>query len=223
MKVRSPRSDMPRSNRTSALLVAAWAAASMGCSERTAASAPAPAASSPATATATAPATAPAATAPATAPAPATAAVPSGPRIHSKARFAWINPSPGPSRGWLGYLHLGGSVALRGGSADAARTRGPGCDAWYAVEPVGYVCAGDAATLDAEDPTVVALRRDMPRIDSPWPYEYAESLGAPRYPAIPDEAAQRSKEWYLDEHLAKVAKAREAADEAAIREIDKHL
>jgi hypothetical protein len=131
-------------------------------------------------------------------------------RIWSKARFAWIQPEPHPSKGWLGFLGLGGSVALRGGSAEKARVAGPGggCDGWYAVEPRGYVCTGDTATIDPDDPVVRALAEDAPKADSPWPYEYAESLGAPRYPAVPTIDEEHRAEWYLDEHLKLVEQAR---------------
>lgn len=148
-----------------------------------------------------------------------------GARIYSKARFAWINPGPYPTRGWSGYLGLGGSVALRGGSVEAARTPGEGCDAWYAVEPRGYVCAGAAATIDPNDPVVAALRPHAPRTDSPWPYSYAESTGAPRYRALPSAKEQRRAEWDLAEHLANIAKVRaaEGSSDDAIREIDEAL
>ncbi|WP_438019709.1 L,D-transpeptidase family protein [Sorangium sp. So ce315] len=157
--------------------------------------------------------------------APPASAANQGARIYSKARFAWINPGPYPTRGWSGYLGLGGSVALRGGSVEAARTPGEGCDAWYAVEPRGYVCAGAAATVDPEDPVVVALRPHAPQIDSPWPYNYAESTGAPRYRALPSAKEQRRAEWDLAEHLANVARVRaaEGASDEAIREIDEAL
>ncbi|WP_437513653.1 L,D-transpeptidase [Sorangium sp. So ce1099] len=157
--------------------------------------------------------------------APPASAAKEGARIHSRARFAWINPGPYPTRGWSGYLGLGGSVALRGGSLEAARTPGEGCDAWYAIEPRGYVCAGASATVDPNDPVVVALRPHAPRIDSPWPYNYAESTGAPRYRALPSAKEQRRAEWDLEEHLTNVAKVRAAdgASEQAIREIDEAL
>ncbi|WP_437535486.1 L,D-transpeptidase family protein [Sorangium sp. So ce726] len=146
-------------------------------------------------------------------------------RIYSKARFAWISPGPYPTRGWSGYLGLGGSVALRGGSVEAARTPGEGCDAWYAIEPRGYVCAGASAAVDPNDPVVVALRPHAPRVDSPWPYDYAESTGAPRYPQLPSAKEQKRSEWDLEEHLANIAKVRaaEGAGEEAIREIDEAL
>jgi hypothetical protein len=132
-------------------------------------------------------------------------------RIHAKARFAWIQKAPRGSPGWIGYLSYGGSLPLRGRSVDAARVSGAkGCPAWYAVEPLGYVCAGDTATLDAADPAVVAMKRDAPRVDSAWPYEYGESHGTPRYPSIPTPEQQRRTEWDLDAHLEKVEKARRA-------------
>lgn len=146
---------------------------------------------------------------------------PAGDRLYSKGRFAWIQPQPRPSKGWLGYLGLGGSVAVRGGSFEKALVpnaggRG-GCKAWYAVEPVGYVCAGDAATTDPADPVVVETARDAPLTDSPWPYEYGESMGAPRYPVVPSPERQRHDEFYLGELTDLVARARagEAVDKLA--------
>ncbi|WP_437940843.1 L,D-transpeptidase [Sorangium sp. So ce341] len=156
---------------------------------------------------------------------PPASAAQEGARIYSKARFAWINPGPYRTRGWSGYLGLGGSVALRGGSVEAARTPGEGCDAWYAVEPRGYICAGASATVDPNDPVVAALRPHAPKIDSPWPYDYAESTGAPRYPRLPSAKEQRRSEWDLEAHLASVAKVRaaEGLSDEAVREIDEAL
>ncbi len=135
-----------------------------------------------------------------------------GDRIYSRARFAWIQPEARASRGWLGYLGLGGSVLVRGGTLEKARVRGAGgCAAWYAIEPVGYVCAGDAATVDPRDPVVTALAADAPRTDSPWPYEYGESTGAPRYVRPPSAEKQHHDEWDLDEHLKLVAASRGGA------------
>ncbi len=148
---------------------------------------------------------------------------PAPPRIWSKGRFAWIHPEPGATRAWLGYLALGSSAPLKGGSVEAAHIKGyGGCDAWYAVEPRGYVCAGSAATLDENDPAVVILRRDAADVSSPWPYQYGESIGAPRYDHIPTRDEQRATEWDLAAHEAKLEKAR-AAPDAAIAAIDKAL
>jgi hypothetical protein len=119
-------------------------------------------------------------------------------------------------------MGLGGSMPLKGGSVETARiVGGAGCDAWYAVEPVGFVCAGSAATLDPNDPVVAALAKDAPKLDSPWPYEYGESIGAPRYPRIPTPAQQRKTEWDLEQHLERVAKAK--AEPETVAAVSKDL
>ncbi len=146
------------------------------------------------------------AAAPRAAPAPPDAVppTPAGDRIYAKARFVWIQQAPRASRGWIGYLTLGGSVRLHNGSADEAKVIGPGCDAWYRVEPFGYVCLGAETTLDPHDPEFVALRAHAAKTTSPFPYEYGESVGTPRYDAIPSEAEQRRREWDLDAHRGKL-------------------
>jgi hypothetical protein len=135
-----------------------------------------------------------------------------GDRIYSRARFAWIQPEPRHSQGWLGYLGLAGSVRVKDGSLARAKVPGTenagGCQAWYAVEPAGYVCAGDSASIDPNDAVVKALAADAPLTTSPWPYEYAESIGTPRYARVPSAAEQRREEWDLEEHLGLVSRAR---------------
>jgi hypothetical protein len=160
-------------------------------------------------ASAAAPATAAPSAPPDTIPAKAEVPPHRADRIYSKARFAWIQPAPRPSKGWLGYLGLGGSVAVRGGTLEGARIQGSGsCKAWYAVEPVGYVCAGDAATVDPNDPVLAELAADAPHTDSPWPYDYAESMGAPRFTHAPSAREQQHDEWDFAEHMRFVALAR---------------
>lgn len=158
----------------------------------------------------TATATAAVAATPSAAPSAEAAKPRAGARIYAKARFAWIQPEPRSSNGWLGYLSLGGSAPLRGGSVASARVTngGGGCATWYAIEPRGYVCAGDAASVDPDDPVVRALAADAPDLTSPWPYEYGESLGAPRYVHLPTPAEQRSTEWDLEDHQKLITAAR---------------
>lgn len=136
-------------------------------------------------------------------------------RIYSKIRLLWIHPKPAPTKSWIGYLSLGDSVRVKGGSAAQARidegaTDGRACQQWYAIEPRGYVCAGDQATLDASDPLVVELSRAAAKPDSPWPYHYGESLFTPVYPKVPTAAEQRRAEPGLQQHLDRVQRAREA-------------
>lgn len=149
---------------------------------------------------------------------------PAGARIHAKARFVWIHPAPVADGSWIGYLTLGGSAPLRGGSAETAKAgSGPGCDAWYGLEPRGFVCLGDATTLDPDEPTYAALARDAADVSSAWPYEYGESIGTPRYAHLPTETEQRATEWDLVRHLEHVRAARAATGDQAIARIDKLL
>lgn len=115
-------------------------------------------------------------------------------------------------------------MALKGGSVEAARAAAPGgrgCKAWYAIEPAGFVCEGETASLDPSETVTAALLRDAGRADSPWPFEYGESLGAPRYTHVPTPDEMRQTEWDLEAHLAKVARAREAKSREEIVAIDK--
>lgn len=108
-------------------------------------------------------------------------------RIYGRARFVWIQPAPRPTKGWLGYLTLGTSAQLKG-NRETARVLGPGCDAWYRVEPEGFVCEGQEATLDPLDPIFADLARTRADVTSSYPFSYAESLGAPRYARPPNTA-----------------------------------
>ncbi len=120
----------------------------------------------------------------------------------------WIQPSPSPGTGWLGYLSLGGSVRLYEGDVEKAKTWGAGCDIWYRVEPMGFVCGDKTITLDANDPEYVALKRDAADVTSPYPYSYGESIGSPRYEHLPTAAEQRHAEWDWDAHEASLQKLR---------------
>jgi hypothetical protein len=186
----------------------------------TPAPAPAPVAAAPDVS-----ATIPAAAAEAPAPAPApTADAPAEPRIWAKARFAWIHADPMPTEAWIGYLAPGTSVRLKGGNVKASRIfGGRDCDAWYAIEPRGYVCAGATATIDENDPAVKVLRRDAADVSSPWPYQYGESQGAPRYQRLPTRADQRKAEPDLKKHEELVEKARAAKSVDEVRAVSKYF
>lgn len=146
------------------------------------------------------------------------------PRIWAKARFAWIHAEPIPSEAWIGYLAPGTSARLKDGNLQAARINGgKACDAWYAIEPRGYVCAGATATIDPNDPAVKILRRDAADVSSPWPYLYGESQGAPRYMRLPSRADQRQAEIDLEKHETLVSKARAAKSVDEIRAISKYF
>jgi hypothetical protein len=155
--------------------------------------------------TATASATTATSTAPVAASPDARVELEAGDRIYAKARFTWIKRAPSVGNGWIGYLTLGGSVRLFEGDRTKARTMGPGCNAWYRVEPMGFICEGDDATLNPNDPDLVRLSKGAPKVDRPYPYAYVESLGAPRYNTIPTKAEQAKREVDLDKHKATLA------------------
>jgi len=139
-----------------------------------------------------------------------------GDRIYSKVRFLWIRPQPRNSGAWLGYLSLGDGIRVKGGDAKKAFVRkghAKGCSDWYEVEPVGFVCVGEHATLDAEDPAVVALRSHAADRSSPWPYHYGESLQVPVYHRLPDAKKQFYREMGLPRHLEKVTAAKTQSPE----------
>jgi len=193
---------------------------------------PTSSASSDATATGTGTAAAPDASASATA-IPTAAPVAAGARIWGKSRFTWIHTDPFHTGGWTGYVGLGGSAPLKGGSLETARlaiggttssvSGGRACTAWYAIEPAGFICAGDLASVDPKDPLTAALIENTGHTDSPWPFEYGESLGAPRYTHIPTASEMRQTEWDLEKHLANIAKVRDLKAEDEIAKIDKDL
>ncbi len=126
------------------------------------------------------------------------------PQLHALHRHVWVRSSPSTKAAWLGFLGLGSSVPLR----DPEPIPGPGCDAFYAIEPRGYVCLDNRATLDPDNPALLAIRAIAPRRDQPWPHHYAESRQAPRYEQLPTLEQQRQREFQLDAHLATVAALR---------------
>lgn len=131
-----------------------------------------------------------------------------GPRVYAKTRFVWVHYQPSLSSGWLGFLWLGGYAELKTGKPVSS---GSGCDAWYEVKPQGFVCVdkgNERATLDPQDPVLVALRPYAPDKNSAWPHRYGESTGLERYTRPPTVEAQRNREFQYDEHLKRVAEAR---------------
>ncbi|MGE3675821.1 MAG: hypothetical protein AB7K71_39495, partial [Polyangiaceae bacterium] len=77
----------------------------------------------------------------------------------------------------LGYLRAGAVVKR---SAEPT-SRAKDCRAgWYQVEPQGYVCVGNTASTDIQDPVSVAARQ-MPDRSEGLPYAY----GISRYPTPP--------------------------------------
>ena len=85
------------------------------------------------------------------------------------------------------------------------------------------MCTGDLASVDPADTLTSWLIDNAGNADSPWPFEYAESLGTPRYTRLPTPAEMRQTEWDLEKHVANMAKARDAKSPEEIAQIDKDL
>mgnify|MGYP002078932957 CR=1 FL=1 len=65
-----------------------------------------------------------------------------------------------------------------------------------------------------------ALRRAAARIDSAWPFDYAQSLEAPRYRTLPSVEDQKRREG---SHLARLERAKKAKSADEIRAFDRNL
>jgi hypothetical protein len=72
---------------------------------------------------------------------------------------------------------------------------------WYAIRPVGFVCADDDVTLDMEHPVARAIQVEPDR-SMPMPYKYAFVRSvAPNYLRVPTKNQQFEYEMRLERHL----------------------
>lgn len=139
------------------------------------------------------------------APAPAVSAepppAPGGPEVAALAMQVNVfdRPAPAPAGKKIGYLRIGARVVR-----DAEPAGRDGCPGgWYRVRPRGFVCVGDDATLDVENPIVRAAAIARPDLRRALPYMYAFVRAvAPLYLKVPTEKQQLDSEFKLKEHLA---------------------
>jgi len=119
------------------------------------------------------------------------------PMLGITAFVATVYAEPRDTSKKLGYLRVGAKVAR---SEEPAGTKGcPG--GWYGIFPKGYVCVGQDATLDLEDPTVRAAFR-RPNLKTALPYRYAFVRAVlPMYLRVPTAEEQKTSEFKLQEHL----------------------
>jgi hypothetical protein len=93
-----------------------------------------------------------------------------GPKLGATAEVTPVLERPAGKAKQLGYLRAGAKVAR----ADKPYSR-DGCEGgWYPVRPRGFVCAGQAATVDLNHPTLLAMAL-QPKLDQPLPYTYART------------------------------------------------
>lgn len=131
-----------------------------------------------------------------------------GPRIAPLALSVPVLSRPEPGATPIGYLRLGSSVARSPEPVSTAECPG----GWYALRPIGFVCAGEQATIDLQAPLVRAIAVEPDR-KKPMPYAYAFVRAvAPNYLRVPSAAEQSEKEMSLDRHLRNWRKFRHEWD-----------
>ncbi|MFO0661504.1 MAG: L,D-transpeptidase [Polyangiaceae bacterium] len=92
-------------------------------------------------------------------------------KIAATSTNAWIYAGPNDETTKLGYLRMG-AIVDRSEKPIARTKRCKG--GWYRVAPKGFICAGKRATLDVNDPVVVASWKP-PMRGEPLPYRYGRS------------------------------------------------
>lgn len=122
-------------------------------------------------------------------------------KIGITAMQAWVHLYPDDETPYLGYLRAG-RVVDRSESWIAKTVRCPG--GWYEVLPHGYICNGNRATLDLDDPIVVASWKE-PKRGEGFPYFYVRPASSATYLyfTLPSPKNQlRTEGAKLKEHLA---------------------
>lgn len=105
----------------------------------------------------------------------------------------WSTPDRPKNHLPIGSIRFGTSIALK----SREPVPGGGCPArWYAVEPLGYVCADETTTFDFDSAYWKALAELSPGPGA-LPYRYAFSTGAPMYSRVPTVEEQRNAELDL--------------------------
>jgi hypothetical protein len=135
-----------------------------------------------------------------------------GPKLAPIVMIAPVHPKPDKKSEPIGYLRVGARVAR---SVEPVSKRD--CpDGWYAVRPVGFVCAGESATTKLDHPIAKAIQHE-PHRDWPMPYRYAFVRAiAPNYMRIPTKAEQFQYEMRLERHLRNWKKLHEKWDELEV-------
>ena len=128
----------------------------------------------------------------------ALARVSSGPRVYSRALRTWVHEGPSASSRRLGYLRAGASSPTAASPSGRAGCAG----GWYPVEPRGFVCVGETATLDGRDPLVRATAEHRPDHLRKLPYIYGTvRKPGPVYARLPKATELSQAEPDLDERM----------------------
>lgn len=120
-----------------------------------------------------------------------------GPKLAPIAMTVPVHPKPDKHSEPIGYLRVGARVSR---SAEPVSKRD--CpDGWYAVRPLGFVCAGGESTIKLDHPVARAITVE-PHRDWAMPYRYAFLRAiAPNYLRVPSKDEQFQYEMRLERHL----------------------
>jgi lipoprotein-anchoring transpeptidase ErfK/SrfK len=131
-----------------------------------------------------------------------------GPKLVPVAMTVPIRARPEPGAQVIGYLRAGARVSR----SEQPVTRRECPDGWYAVRPVGFVCAGPDVTVQLDHPVARAIQVEPDR-QKPMPYKYAFVRAiAPNYLKIPTKAEQFQYEMGLERHLRNYEKLKDKWD-----------
>lgn len=120
-----------------------------------------------------------------------------GPRLAPLELASSVYAKPDKQAEKIGYLRIGAQVAR----SDEPVSMQDCAAGWYAVRPLGFVCAEEDTTLRLDDPRVRAIAVEPDR-SKPMPYAYAFAKSvAPNYMRLPTAAEQLEREPGLDQLL----------------------
>ena len=126
----------------------------------------------------------------------------SGPKLAPLSLTTNVYPKPDKGSDPIGYLRVGAVVARS--RAPVSKEACP--EGWFAIRPVGFVCAGQDATTKLDHPILRAFHVE-PNRDKPMPYHYGFARAiAPNYLRIPTKDEQFQYEMRLERHLRNYSK-----------------
>ncbi|HVJ17245.1 MAG TPA: L,D-transpeptidase [Polyangiaceae bacterium] len=131
-----------------------------------------------------------------------------GPKLAPVAMSVPVRAKPSTTAPVIGTLRVGARVAR----SERPVTQRECPEGWYAVRPMGFVCAGPDVTIKLDHPVAKAIQVEPDR-QRPMPYKYAflRSI-APNYLKVPSKAEQFQYEMRLERHLRNWEKLRDEWD-----------
>jgi L,D-transpeptidase catalytic domain len=126
-----------------------------------------------------------------------------GPRLAPLELASPVYAKPDKQAEKIGYLRIGAQLAR---SLEPVSMRD--CSGgWYAVRPLGFVCAGEDATLRLDEPRARAITVEPDRSRAmPYAYAFTRSV-VPNYMRLPTPSEQLENEPGLELELAPTAPA----------------